>query len=317
MIAGPTAVGKSALGLALARRAGGEIIVADSMQVYRGMDVGTGKPSPADRETVPHHLLDLCGPAEAFSASEFAARAHALAEEIQARGRLPILVGGTGLYLRAFLKGRLAGTGGDPAIRARLAREAETAGGQALHERLRALDPATGARVHPRDVFRVVRALELLEVTGRRPSEIRPDLWDPPRTAVSAMLVLTRDRVELYGFIDQRARRMWEEGLVDEVRRLLAAGCAPHLPALRSLGYRQAVAYLEGRLTGAEALAQMQRATRHYARRQLAWFRREPAAEWVTVRGWDWVEPLVDSILERLPQEMSKGNFESRMSNVE
>ncbi len=287
------------------------------MQVYRGMDVGTGKPSPADRETVPHHLLDICEPAETFSASDFAARAHALAGDIRARGRLPILVGGTGLYLRAFLKGRLAGAGGDPAIRARLAREAEATGAEALHGRLRILDPATAARVHPRDVFRVVRALELLEVTGRRPSEIRPDLWDRPRIAVSAMLVLTRERGELYGLIDLRARRMWEGGLAGEVQRLLDAGCPPALPALRSLGYRQAVAYLEGRLAGAEALAQMQRATRNYARRQIAWFRREPAGEWITVHGWDWVEPLADSILERLPQEMSTGNFECRRSNVE
>lgn len=303
------------LGLALARRAPGEIVVADSMQVYRGMAVGTGKPSPADRETVPHHLLDICDPTETFSASAFAARAQALVEEIRRRGRLPILVGGTGLYLRAFLKGRLAGTGGDPAIRARLTREAEALGTQALHDRLRDLDPVTAARVHPRDVFRIIRALELLETTGRPPSEIRPDLWERPRVSVSALLVLNREREELYRLIDERARHMWEGGLVEEVRQLLAAGYGPDLRTLKSLGYRQAVAYLQGRLPEAEALPAMQRATRNYARRQLTWFRREPAAEWVTIRGWDWVEPLAEKIVTRLGQPEIPGEY--RMTNVE
>jgi tRNA dimethylallyltransferase len=284
----------------VARRAPGEIIVADSMQVYRGMDVGTGKPSPAERAAVPHHLLDICDPSGTFSAWRFADRALALVEEIRRRGRLPILVGGTGLYLRAFLKGRLAGTGADPAIRTRFAREADVAGPQVLHERLAALDPATACRVHPRDLFRIVRALELLEATGRPPSEIRPNLWDPPDLVVSAMLVLTRERQELYRLIDERARRMWQGGLVEETRELLAGGCDPHLPAFRSLGYRQAVSHLAGRLTEAEALAAVQQATRNYARRQLTWFRREPAAEWVTVCGWDWVEPLAEQLLARV-----------------
>jgi len=290
------------LGLALARRAPGEIIVADSMQVYRGMDVGTGKPSLAERASVPHHLLDVCDPSQTFSASAFASRAQAVVREIRGRGRLPILVGGTGLYLRAFLKGRLAGPQGNPAIRARLAQEAEVGGARVLHERLRALDPPSAERIHPEDQFRIVRALELWEVTGRRPSELRPALWDLPRVTVSALVVLTREREELYRLIDERARRMWEGDLVIEVRGLLDAGYAPDLPALKSLGYRQAVAYLAGRRTAAEALAEMQRATRNYARRQLTWFRREPTAEWVTVHGWEWVEPLAEKILLRVAQ---------------
>lgn len=293
-------MGKSALALAVARRLPAEIIVADSMQVYRGMDAGTGKPSPADRAAVPHHLLDVCDPDETFSAAAFALRARGLLAEIRGRDRVPILVGGTGLYLRAFLKGRLAGAGGDAGLRDRLRREAEAAGPEALHARLAEADPATAARVHPHDLFRIVRALELLEKTGRRPSEIRPDLWEPPRLPVSAMLVLTREREELDRLIDERARAMWQGGIVKEVRALLTAGYAPELPALRSLGYRQAVAFLQGRLTEAAALAEMQRATRRYARRQLLWFRREPAAEWVPVRGWDWVGPLAAEIAGRL-----------------
>lgn len=307
IIAGPTAVGKSALAIQVARRAGGEIIVADSMQVYRGMDVGTGKPSPAEREAVPHHLLDICDPAQVFSASEFAARAHALVGEIRGRGRVPLLVGGTGLYLRAFLKGRLAGTPGDPAIRARLLRDAEGAGVAALHDRLRREDPVTADRVHPGDRFRIIRALELLEMTGQRPSVIRPGLWDPPRVAVSAVLVLTREREELYRLIDERARRMWDRGLVDEVRRLLQSGYDPSLRTLLALGYRQALAVLQGRLSEAEALCDMQRATRNYAKRQLTWFRREPAAEWVSVSGWHWVEPLAERLCARLAAREAEG----------
>ncbi len=308
-------MGKSALGMALARRAPGEIIVADSMQVYRRMEVGTGKPSATERAAVPHHLLDVCDPSETFSASAFASRAQAAVQEIRGRGRLPILVGGTGLYLRAFLKGHLAGAGGDPAIRERLRQEAAVGGTRSLHERLRALDPPSAERIHPGDLFRIVRALELWEVTGRRPSELRPALWDPPRATVSALVVLTREREELYRLIDERARRMWEAGLASEVRGLLAAGYAPDLPALKSLGYRQVVAYLQGRRSAAEALAEMQRATRNYARRQLTWFRREPVAEWMTVRGWEWVEPLAEKILARLVQPQPPSAY--RIANVE
>lgn len=308
-------MGKTAFGLAIARRAGGEIIVADSMQVYRGMDAGTGKPTRGEREAVPHHLLDICDPRDTFSASEFALRAHLLVKEIKRRERVPIIVGGTGLYLRAFLKGRLVGPGGDPAIRARLRQEGEALGPQTLHDRLARLDPVTAARIHPHDLFRVVRALELLESTGRRPSQTRPDLWEPPRVSLLSMVVLARERYELDQLIDERARGMWEGGLVEEVRRLLAEGYTFDLPAFKSLGYRQAVSYLQGRLTEREALLAMQQATRRYARRQLTWFRREPAAEWRMVRGWNWVERLAEELVVRLAQ--GERAAECRISNVE
>jgi tRNA dimethylallyltransferase len=314
VIAGPTAVGKSALALAVARRAPGEIIVADSMQVYQGMDVGTGKPTAEQRHAVPHHLLDICRPEERFSAAEFATRALTLVNCIRSRGRLPILAGGTGLYLRAFLRGRLEGAAGDPAVRACLAREAERVGVRELHERLRAADPATAARIHPKDLVRIVRALEILEITGRLPSEIRPGLWRssgyrPP------VLILTRTREELNALINDRSRRMWEGGLIAEVRGLLASGIQPEVRALQSLGYRQAVAYLTGRLAEAEALASMQRATRNYAKRQLTWFRQEPGAEWIMVRGWDWVEPLAENIVARLSRE--RASIPYRMTSTQ
>jgi tRNA dimethylallyltransferase len=308
IIAGPTAVGKSALAIQVARRARGEIIVADSMQVYRGMDIGTGKPSRSEREAVPHHLLDICDPDEAFSASEFASRAHALVGEIRGRGRLPLLVGGTGLYLRAFLKGQLVGAAGDPVLRTRLLRDAGSAGVAALHERLRREDPVTAERVHPGDRFRIIRALELLEMTGQRPSELRSGLWDPPRVPIAALVILTREREELYRLIDARARRMWERGLVDEVRRLLDSGYDPGLRTLQALGYRQALAVLQGRFSEVEGLGHMQRATRNYAKRQLTWFRREPTAEWVSVSGWDWVEPLAERLCARLAGSEAESN---------
>jgi tRNA dimethylallyltransferase len=293
-------VGKTRLALAISRRTPAEIVVADSMQVYRGLDVGTGKPSAAERHAVPHHLLDICDPTETFSAFEFARRAKLLVEEIQARGRLPILVGGTGLYLRAFLRGQLAGGGGDPAVRTRLRTEAARDGAAALHDRLRMVDAVSAEAIRPGDLFRLVRALELWEQTGERPSALRPELWEPPRVPVSAFLVLMREREELYRMIDERARRMWDGGLMAEVRGLLQGGYSPELRPLQALGYRQAVAVLEGRLDEGEALQQMQRATRNYAKRQATWFRREPTAAWITVTGDEWVEPLTTTVMDRL-----------------
>lgn len=300
VIAGPTGVGKSLLAMAVAGHAGGEIIVADSMQVYRGMDLGTGKPSAADRCAVPHHLLDICDPTQVFSAFDFARRAHAAVDEIRGRGRLPVLVGGTGLYLRAFLKGQLSGGAGDPAIRDRLRAAAAAQGTAALHDRLRAVDPRSAADIRPGDLFRIIRALELWESTGQPASAVRPGLWDAPRVAVSAFVVLTRDRQELFQLIDARVARMWQDGLVAELRGLLAAGYAADLRPFQSLGYRQALAVIREEMEDAEALAEMQQVTRKYAKRQLTWFRREPAAEWMTVRGAEWVEPLATALLARL-----------------
>ncbi len=300
ILAGPTAVGKSALAMAVARAAPGEIVAADCMQVYRGLDIGTGKPSPHDRAAVPHHLVDVCDPTESFSAHEFARRAQGAVDAIASRGRLPVLVGGTGLYLRAFLKGSLAGRGAEPALRLRLMQEARERGADALFTRLRAVDPASAARIHPADLVRIVRALELAETTGRRPSEMRPALWDGPQRSNAVMVVLARERAELWALIDARCRRMWEGGLLDEVRALLARGLAAEARPLQAIGYRQAVAVLLGGLAEREGLAAMQRATRQYAKRQLTWYRREPAAEWVSVRGWDWVEPLARELVERM-----------------
>jgi tRNA dimethylallyltransferase len=292
--------------MAIAHAAPGEIIAADCMQVYRGLDIGTGKPSAQERATVPHHLVDICEPTDTFSAHVFARRAARAAHEIRGRGRLPILVGGTGLYLRAFLTGNLAGSGANPALREWLRREAQALGTRALFERLRATDPVSAARIHPEDLVRIVRALELADSTGRRPSEWRTRLWQAPRVPGALMLVLTRERDELSNLINARAHRMWEGGLLEEVRGLLAQGYAADLRPLQAIGYRQAVAVVQGKVSPAEGLRSMQRATRQYAKRQLTWYRREPAAEWVTVRGWAWVEPLAREILERLGRQADR-----------
>jgi tRNA dimethylallyltransferase len=283
--------------MALARAAPGEIIAADSMQIYRGLDVGTAKPAAAERAEVPHHLLDVREVWEDFSAAEFAARAHRLAGEIAGRGRLPILAGGTGLYLRAFLKGRLAPAAADAAVRARLQAEADALGSAGLHARLRGLDPASAERIHPHDRVRIVRALEIQTVTGRPASALRPALWDPPRAPVRTFVVLTREREELHRRIDARCGAMWAGGLLEETRRLLAAPRGLSWRRLEAVGYRQAALFLTGRLDEAEALLAMQRATRAYAKRQLTWFRREPAATWVPVHGEDWAERLAADLL--------------------
>ncbi len=296
IIAGPTGVGKSQLGLALAQRLDGEIIVADSMQIYRGLDIGTNKPSPAERAAVPHHLVDICEPDETFSAFAFAEAAHALVGAIQGRGRVPIVVGGTGLYLRAFLKGQLSGAGRDAAIRDRLRAEADRLGVAALYARLCALDQRSAGTIRSGDLFRIIRALELIEISGAPASAIRPDLWDAPRVPLSGFVVLAREREELASRIADRATAMWEAGLLEEARRLLATGLAPDLRPLQAIGYRQAVAVLSGGLSLADAQQDLVRATRQYAKRQLTWFRREPAAEWMWVSGDDWVEPLADQV---------------------
>jgi tRNA dimethylallyltransferase len=299
-VGGPTGVGKSEVALALAARRPAEIIVADSMQVYRGLDIGTGKPTAAERAAVPHHLLDICDPAEGFSAFDFAARAKAAVAAIRGRGRLPILVGGTGLYLRAFLKGGLPEGGRDPELRLRLAAEADRDGTAALHARLARQDPASAARIHSEDRFRIIRALELSAVAGRPASDLRPGLWEARPPADACFVVLNRERAELYARIDARCAAMWRAGLVEEVRGLLAAGYAADLRPLMALGYRQAVAVLDGRLSPEAGLEEMQRTTRQYARRQLTWFRREPAATWLRVCGEGGVEPVAEAILARL-----------------
>lgn len=274
-IMGPTASGKSSLALALAERLGGEILSADSAQVYRGLDVGTAKPTPQERARIPHHLLDLRDPDQGFSLADFLRLAGPALEEIQTRGRLPLLVGGTGLYLRGLLEGyTLVEVPPNPELRARL----EALQTEVLLTDLQARDPETAERVDPRNRRRLIRALEVCIQTGRAFSEISRRV--PPEHP-RLKLGLRVPRAVLTERIDRRLEAMVESGWVEEVRFLVEKGWGPCLRHLRILGYREILDVVEGQRPLQEALEEIRLATRRYARRQETWLRAEPGLEWI------------------------------------
>lgn len=279
-IVGATATGKSALGMELAARLGGEIVNADALQVYRGLDIGTAKPTPAERARVPHHLIDILEPHERWSAGEFARRALAAVAEIEGRGRVPIVVGGSGLYLRALLSGISPVPPGDPALRERLRARLEGEGLPALHAELARLDPETAARLPTGDTQRILRALEVALVSGRPLSAwIRGQPFGKKR--VSAVTVgLTLPRGLLYDLLAGRVTRMVEQGWVAEVAGLLARGLDPALPAFQAIGYRQLVLHVKGEWSFDRAINDTITATRRFAKRQETWFRKEPDVTW-------------------------------------
>jgi tRNA dimethylallyltransferase len=283
LLAGPTGAGKSDLALELAERFPVEIVSVDSAQVYRGMDIGTAKPDAAVRARVPHHLVDVCDPSEAYSAGRFRRDALALIDALRARGRLPLLVGGTMLYFRALTRGIAPLPEADAAIRAAIDGRAQRDGWPALHAELAALDPEAAARIQPADGQRIQRALEVLEITGERLSQLQQRA-DPAPLEFAAFALLPDDRAGLYARLDARFLGMMQAGLLDEVRALHARGdLTPDLPSLRAVGYRQLWAHVEGRCSEADAIAAGQRATRNLAKRQLTWLRSEAA--WQPVRG--------------------------------
>ena len=299
VLVGPTAVGKSAVVAALSGRRHLEVVVADSLQVYRGLDVGTAKPSAEERARIPHHLVDVVEPTEPFTAADFGARAREAVADIAARRALPVVVGGTGLYIRAFLRGPLAGPGGDPALRSRLWAEARATGPRELHARLAAVDPATAASIHPHNLVRVLRALELYYLVGRPPSVFRR--WATDSLPPGVLLVgLRRGREDLARRIEARVRTMLEAGLVEEVRGLLMRGVPRDAKPLGAIGYRQIVEHLEGRITLQEAARRIARDTRHYAKRQMIWFRREPGLMWMDLAPEGAGEEIAEAILRRL-----------------
>ncbi len=279
VLAGPTASGKTALGLALARRLGGEIVNADSQQVYRGLDVGTAKPTAAERAAAPHHLLDVVEAGEGMDAARWAALADEAIAAIAARGRLPIVVGGTGLYLRALLHGVVAAPGRDPALRAALEEEAARVGRPALHARLAAVDPEAASRIRPMDLVRIIRALEIA-AGGTRPSELHAAHGFQEERYAAVLFALDPPRPELHARIELRAAAMFEQGLLEETRRVLAHA-GGNLPGRMPIGYAEAAAVLGGELSRDEAVRRVQVAHRRYARRQVIWLRKEPGVRWV------------------------------------
>jgi len=299
-LTGPTACGKTELALALAQRVPLEIISMDSALVYRGLDIGTAKPSPAIRGAVPHHLIDILDPTESYSAGRFARDAGALIDEIRARGRLPLLVGGTLLYLRALRDGLSPLPRADRSVRAELDAQAAELGLKALHERLRLVDPAAAARIAPSDRQRIQRALEVHALTNRPISELQRADDERKRPAVLAIALVPESRAELAARIERRFDAMVGAGFLSEVERLRARGdLNADMPAMRAVGYRQIWAHLDGRFTWDEARAKAIVATRQYAKRQLTWLRGDTRIEtWPALAA-----DLVNRCVERLSKE--------------
>ncbi len=280
VIVGPTAAGKTALSIPLAEALGGEIVSADSRQIYQGMDIGTAKATPAERSRVPHHLLDIVRPDQVLSVTEYQRLAYAAIDDILRRGRLPFLVGGTGQYVHAVIEGwTIPAVAPQPELRRVLLAQAEAEGAEALHRRLAALDPLAAARIDYRNVRRVVRALEVCLATGRPISAQQRK--QPPAYRI-LQLGVTRPRPELFARVDARVEQMIAAGLVEEVQRLSAAGYGWDLPAMSGIGYRQIGQYLRGEITLAEAVAQIKRQTRRFIHQQNTWFRPDdPAIRWL------------------------------------
>ena len=303
-IVGPTAVGKTELSLELAEQFEGEIISGDSMQVYRGMDIGTAKAAPHELARVPHHLIDIISPAEEYSVAVFQESATRLISEINRRGRLPFLVGGTGLYIESVThRFQFAQSAQDPELRERLQRMAETEGVEALHARLAAVDPTTAQRLHPNDVKRVIRALEIYESTGCKMSDYQLRAEQSPYQLL--MIGLTMERETLYQRINERVDKMIEAGLVEEVRRLLDQGYDPSLTSMQGLGYKELVPYLYGEITLEKAIQDIKQRTRHFAKRQLSWFRRMKEIQWFDV-----TEPERRQEAEQTIKQILAGKFQ-------
>lgn len=296
VIVGPTAVGKTATAIAVAQRLGGEIINADSRQVYRHLDIGTAKPDQAERAGVPHHLLDVADPDETYTLADYQAAAMACIADVAGRGRLPILTGGTGLYVRAVLRGwTIPQADPDPARREAWRQLAAAQGAPALHARLTAVDPVAAARIGPMDVVRLVRALEVYDQSGRPISEQQRAV--PPDFRLAAF-ALTRPRPSLYARIDQRVAAMLAGGLRQEAASVLARfGPAP---LARTLGYAELLAEWEGRLAPEATLARIQQQTRRYAKRQLTWFRGDPELRWLDLDECATLAGTVETIVSQV-----------------
>ena len=286
-VAGPTASGKSDLGLKLAQRLGGEIVCMDSMQIYRRMDIGTAKPTAQERALLPHHMLDVADPTEAYAVADSAVAAEQVIAQILSRGRVPILVGGTGLYLKALMDGlSLGGTGGDERLRAELNALADEPGGkERLHARLAAVDPETAARLHPNDRRRVIRAIEVFEQTGVPMSRQNHAAQDRPFRVLPLALEWPRDL--LYARLETRVHRMMEMGLLSEVRALLESGVAPAAQSMQGIGYKELIPAAMGQEDVNRAVWDIIVHTRHYAKRQGTWLRAEPRCVWLDARDAD------------------------------
>jgi tRNA dimethylallyltransferase len=295
-IAGPTAVGKSEIALALAEQIGGEIISVDSMQVYRGLDIGTAKPSPAERARAPHHLIDICDLTEAFDAAQFIRLAQKAVEEIQSRKKIPVFCGGTGLYFKAFLSGLGEAPSANPELRAEL----ESLPFESLLRELLERDPAAYEKIDKQNPRRVIRAVEVIRLTGKKFSEQRADWKSAVQSPESKVFFcFTRQPVDLHARINARVDEMFRRGLVDETRGLLKHGLEQNQTAMQAIGYRQVVEQLRGERNLAETIELVKIKTRQFAKRQLTWFRRQLDPEWIELKPDESLETAVANLQRR------------------
>jgi len=299
VICGPTGVGKTGFAISLSSVFMGEIVGADSMQIYRYLDIGTAKPDQEERRQAPHHLIDFVDPAHDFDAVKYVAKADQAIEDIVQRGKLPFVAGGTGFYIKALLHGLFKGRTADEKIIAHLEAESARRGSGALHERLVTADPVAGARIHPNDRFRVIRALEVLESTGKPITHFHETHQFAPCRYKALKLGLTMDRELLYQRINQRVNLMMEMGLVDEVKKLRQKGYSCELKSMQSIGYRHVCAYLNGMTSYTEMITLLKRDSRRYAKRQFTWFRNDKEMIWVEPHDLEQASQLVAEFMEK------------------
>lgn len=280
-VVGPTASGKTALAVQIAKKYGGEIISADSMQIYKGMDIATAKPTEEEKQGIPHHLMDFLEPTESFSVSQYVDLAHRAAVDISSRGRLPVLCGGTGLYVRSFLENiTFAQEDTDPALREEIAGRYETLGGQSLIDHIRSFDPVTADKLLPSQRKRIIRVIELYESTGRTMSQqLEDSRKEPSPYDVTAIGLTCADRQKLYDRINRRVDIMLSQGLLEEARQFYAGYKGQTASA--AIGYKELKPYLDGEISLEQAVEKLKQETRHYAKRQLTWFRRDEYIRWI------------------------------------
>ncbi len=294
VLAGPTAVGKTSLSIRLAKAIGGAVISADSMQVYRGMDIGSAKIRPEEREEVPHYLIDVLDPREEFHVVRFQELAREALAEIYAAGQIPILTGGTGFYIQALLYDiDFTEQEEDPALRARYEAIAREQGAGELHRMLEDIDPVSAESIHENNVKRMIRALEFYEQSGVTISSHNERERQKESPYRFCYFVLTEDRERIYARIDERVDGMIRDGLVEEVRALREDGCSRDLVSMQGLGYKQLLAWLDGEISYEEAIRTIKRDTRHFAKRQMTWFRRERDVVWIDKADYDWDEERI------------------------
>ncbi len=298
IICGPTGIGKTAVAISLAEMFNGEIIGADSMQIYKFMEIGTAKPTAEEQARVPHHMVDIIPPETPFDAARYEKMAREIIFDLHSRGKLPIVAGGTGFYIKALTHGLFDTVPNDPEVRKRLQEEAALLGGEELHRRLAVCDPESAQKLHPNDTFRLIRALEVFEITGKPLSSHHRSHQFADRPFRQLKIGLAIPREALYERINTRVDLMLDAGLLNEVRMLLEKGYAPALKSMQSIGYRHMVEFILGHLTWEEAVRTMKRDTRRYAKRQQVWFKTDPEIHWLSPDQLDEMRGLVEEFLK-------------------